>query len=77
MVCWPVGFTLGDASKDRIRNTIVGFDLGTEELIEVPQPNCADKSYLLDVGVLEGRLCVVCNYDQEKIDAWVMKEYGG
>ncbi|KAE8724386.1 hypothetical protein F3Y22_tig00010533pilonHSYRG00280 [Hibiscus syriacus] len=59
-----------------MRNTIVGFDLGTEEFIEVPQPNCADKSYLLDVGVLEGRLCAVCNYDQEKIDVWLMKEYG-
>ncbi|KAK9014497.1 hypothetical protein V6N11_005652 [Hibiscus sabdariffa] len=59
-----------------MKNMIVGFDLGTEEFIQVPQPDCADKNYLLDVGVLEGRLCAVCNYDQAKIDVWVMKEYG-
>lgn len=58
------------------RNRIVGFDLGNEEFIEVPQPECADKNYLLDVAALEGRLCAVCNYDQEKIDVWTMKEYG-
>lgn len=58
------------------RNRIVGFDLGNEEFIEVPQPECADKNYLLDVAALEGHLCAVCNYDQEKIDLWTMKEYG-
>ncbi|KAL4335579.1 hypothetical protein GQ457_07G027940 [Hibiscus cannabinus] len=57
-------------------NKIVGFDLGTEEFTEVPQPECADRGFLLDVGVLEGCLCAVCNYDQVNIDVWVMKEYG-
>ncbi|XP_022716210.1 F-box protein CPR30-like [Durio zibethinus] len=59
-----------------MRNRIVGFDLGTEEFVEVPQPECANKNYLLDVGVLEGCLCAVCNYDQVSVDVWVMKEYG-
>ena len=59
-----------------MRNKIVGFDLGTEEFVEVPQPDCADRNYLLDVGVLEGCLCAICNYDQVSVDVWVMKEYG-
>ncbi|XWS15483.1 hypothetical protein CRYUN_Cryun34aG0004400 [Craigia yunnanensis] len=58
-----------------MRNRIVGFDLGTEEFVEVPQPECADRNYLLDVGVLEGCLCAICNYDQVSVDVWVMKEY--
>ncbi|OMO64711.1 hypothetical protein COLO4_31897 [Corchorus olitorius] len=57
-------------------NRIVGFDLGAEEFVAVPQPECADRNYLLDVGVLEGRLCAICNYDQQTSDVWVMKEYG-
>ena len=59
-----------------MRNKIIGFDLGTEEFVEVPQPECADMNYLLDVGVLEGCLYAVCNYDQVSVDVWVMKEYG-
>ncbi|XVF28012.1 hypothetical protein REPUB_Repub14bG0159100 [Reevesia pubescens] len=60
-----------------LRNRIVGFDLGTEEFIEVPQPElCADRNYLLDVGVLEGCLCAICSYDQVSVDVWVLKEYG-
>ncbi|XVE87675.1 hypothetical protein DITRI_Ditri19aG0006800 [Diplodiscus trichospermus] len=59
-----------------MRNRIVGFDLGTEEFIEVPQPECANRNYLLDVGVLDGCLCAICNYDQSSADVWVMKEYG-
>ncbi|XVF87854.1 hypothetical protein PTKIN_Ptkin18bG0154300 [Pterospermum kingtungense] len=59
-----------------LRNRIVGFHLGTEEFVEVPQPECADRDYLLDVGVLEGCLCAICNFDQVTVDVWVMKEYG-
>ncbi|XVE51001.1 hypothetical protein DITRI_Ditri02bG0002400 [Diplodiscus trichospermus] len=59
-----------------MRNRIVGFDLGTEEFVEVPQPECANRNYMLDVGVLEGCLCAICNYDQVTADVWVMKEYG-
>lgn len=59
-----------------MRNWIVGFDLGTEVFVEVPQPDCPDRNYLLDVGVLEGCLCAICNYDQVSVDVWIMKEYG-
>ena len=59
-----------------MRNRIVGFDLGTEEFAEVLQPECADRNYMLDVGVLGGCLCAICNYDQVSVDVWVMKVYG-
>ncbi|EOY28895.1 hypothetical protein QUC31_013296 [Theobroma cacao] len=55
---------------------IVGFDLTTEKFVKVPQPECADRNYLLDVAALDGCLCAVCNYNQEFVDVWVMKEYG-
>ena len=59
-----------------MRNRIVGFDLGIEEFVEVPQPKCAYRNYLLDVGVLEGCMCAICNYDQVSVEVWVMKEFG-
>lgn len=58
------------------RNMIVGFDLGTEEFLEVQQPETNDQNFLLDLGVLEGCLCMICNYNQVNVDVWIMKEYG-
>ncbi|XP_044461900.1 F-box protein CPR1-like [Mangifera indica] len=61
-----------------IVNLIVGFDLVAEEFRVLPQPDYGEneKDFVLDVGVLEGLLCVICNYDQVKVDVWMMKEYG-
>ncbi|KDO46316.1 hypothetical protein CISIN_1g043216mg [Citrus sinensis] len=36
-----------------------------------------DKKTTLDMGLLEGCPCVVCNYDSVYFDVWMMKEYGG
>ncbi|GKV18742.1 hypothetical protein SLEP1_g29081 [Rubroshorea leprosula] len=58
------------------RNMIVGFDLGTEEFTEVPQPDNIDENFLLDVGVLDGCLCMICNYNQVNVEILVMKRYG-
>lgn len=49
----------------------------------MPQPYCidgneiGDKKTTLDMGLLEGCPCVVCNYDSVYFDVWMMKEYGG
>ncbi|GLU20566.1 hypothetical protein SLE2022_367570 [Rubroshorea leprosula] len=58
------------------RNMIVGFDLGTEEFTEVPLPDNIDQNFLLDVGVLDGCLCMICNYNQVNVEILVMKRYG-
>lgn len=55
---------------------IVAFDLGVEEFRVVPQPDNVDDYFEMDVGVLEGSLCMVCNYCNAHVDVWVMKEYG-
>ncbi|KAL5836419.1 hypothetical protein ACOSQ4_015916 [Xanthoceras sorbifolium] len=61
-----------------IADSLVGFDLGTEEFRVVPEPDYGDleQDFVLDVGALEGRLCVICNYARGIVDFWVMKEYG-
>lgn len=61
-----------------IGNLIVAFDLGLEEFRLLPQPNYGahEKDFVLDVGALEGHMCLMCNYDLVKVDVWMMKEYG-
>lgn len=61
-----------------IGNLIVAFDLGLEEFRLLPQPNygAREKDFVLDVGALEGHMCLMCNYDLVKVDVWMMKEYG-
>ncbi|CAL1352151.1 unnamed protein product [Linum trigynum] len=61
-----------------LKNYIVSFDFVAEKFDEVPQPEYENKdlSYQVDVGVLEGNLCVMCNYEHVCVDLWVMKEYG-
>ncbi|KAJ0082324.1 hypothetical protein Patl1_09779 [Pistacia atlantica] len=66
-----------------VPNLIVAFDLVKEEFRELSLPDYGDesdninKNFQLDVGVLEGSLCVVCYRDQVYADVWMMKEYGG
>lgn len=43
---------------------------------EIMQPEYENGSFTLTLGVLEGCLCVFCNYDQFRMDVWLMKEYG-
>ncbi|XP_059645948.1 F-box protein CPR1-like [Cornus florida] len=57
-------------------NLIAAFDLGVEEYRLVPQPDYLDKDFHMNVGVLGGCLYVMCNYVGERVDIWVMKEYG-
>jgi len=55
---------------------IVAFDLGSEECRVVPQPKYSTGEFHLNVGVLQGWLCVMSNYPYFRTDVWVMKEYG-
>ncbi|XP_071699982.1 F-box/kelch-repeat protein At3g23880-like [Rutidosis leptorrhynchoides] len=56
--------------------TIVSVGLGNESYGEVPQP-VHDEGYTnLTLGVLEEKLCVVCDYRGKCADVWVMKVYG-
>ncbi|KAB1206041.1 F-box protein CPR30 [Morella rubra] len=55
---------------------IVAFDLAVEEFRLVTLPDRVDDGFELDLGVFEGCLCMICNYDNAYVDVWVMKEYG-
>lgn len=61
-----------------IRDCVLGFDIRNDKFFELPQPNYESKgmSFQVDVGVLEGNLCVMCNYEYVCVDVWVMREYG-
>ncbi|XP_050213683.1 F-box protein CPR1 [Mercurialis annua] len=61
-----------------VKNSIIAFDVVSETFRQVSPSQCWDKksNCVVDVAALEGRLCAMCNYGQECIDLWVMKEYG-
>lgn len=55
---------------------IAAFDLTTEELCLLPQPDFANEMVLVNLCVLGGCLSMVCNYPKKHVDIWVMKSYG-
>ncbi|VVB17687.1 unnamed protein product [Arabis nemorensis] len=58
-------------------NTIVRFDLASEELGVVSFPRdlyCEDN---MDIGVLDGLLCLMCYEEFSHVDIWVLTEYKG
>uniref|UniRef100_A0A6N2K1P3 F-box domain-containing protein n=1 Tax=Salix viminalis TaxID=40686 RepID=A0A6N2K1P3_SALVM len=61
-----------------IRDCVLGFDIRDDKFFEIPQPNYESKgmNFQVDIGVLEGNLCVMCNYEHVCVDVWVMREYG-
>nr|TKR65663.1 hypothetical protein D5086_0000318970 [Populus alba] len=61
-----------------IRDCVLGFDIRDDKFFELPQPDYENKgmNFQVDVGVLEGNLCVMCNYEHVCVEVWVMKEYG-
>ncbi|KAL9398029.1 hypothetical protein Peur_006990 [Populus x canadensis] len=61
-----------------IRDCVLGFDIRDDKFFELPQSDYENKgmNFQVDVGVLEGNLCVMCNYEHVCVDVWVMKEYG-
>ncbi|GMI96157.1 hypothetical protein like AT3G23880 [Hibiscus trionum] len=57
-------------------DTIISLDLAQETCNEVPQPCYGDGASERSLGVLDGCLCVLCNFERLYADVWVMKEYG-
>ncbi|KAL6197844.1 hypothetical protein ACLB2K_027637 [Fragaria x ananassa] len=54
---------------------VAGFDLVKETFGEVPMPEM-DRKCQIDVGYLEGWLCIVAKYEDVGVDVWSMKQYG-
>ncbi|KAJ8759716.1 hypothetical protein K2173_009817 [Erythroxylum novogranatense] len=61
-----------------VKDSILAFDLGEEMFREVGRPDSVKKEPYsqVDVGALEGNLCLMCNNEGTHIDLWIMKEYG-
>ena len=56
--------------------SIVAFDLAQEMFEEAVQPDYGAVDYERVLGVLQGWLCVMCNYQGVRADVWVLKEFG-
>jgi F-box interacting protein len=54
---------------------VIGFDIAKETFGEVPMPEM-DRRCQIDVGFLEGCLCVIAKYEDVRVDVWTIKEYG-
>ncbi|KAL3636148.1 hypothetical protein CASFOL_020695 [Castilleja foliolosa] len=59
-----------------IKWNIVSLDLRTEGYGVVEQPDYGEGCFDSYLGVLDGCICVLCNYEKVRADVWVMKEYG-
>lgn len=68
---WEVGHC-GDSGSSEIMT----LDLSTETYGVMPLPNCGNGGTSWTLSVLGGCLVACCNYDLDRTDMWVMKEYG-
>lgn len=55
---------------------IVSFDLGSEVCGKVEQPSYLDRGFSPSLGVIEGCLCVMCDFPKTSVDVWILKKYG-
>ncbi|WZY80574.1 hypothetical protein YC2023_026958 [Brassica napus] len=58
-------------------NTIIRFDLASDNLgvLNFPQDlYCEDD---MDIGVLDGCLCLMCYSESSHVDVWILREYQG
>ncbi|XP_050229151.1 F-box/kelch-repeat protein At3g23880-like [Mercurialis annua] len=69
---WLVRYE-GDSEEMKV---VVSFDLAKETYKLVMQPDYVQLGHGRILGVLDGCLCVRCNYDDVRADFWVMKQYG-
>ncbi|XP_043718468.1 F-box protein At3g07870-like isoform X2 [Telopea speciosissima] len=62
----------------RMSELVISFDSAQEVFKELPQPNYGDKNqkFIKHVGVLGGCLSVFCHFSDERIEIWMMKDYG-
>ncbi|XP_059287255.1 F-box/kelch-repeat protein At3g06240-like [Lycium ferocissimum] len=67
------------ASKKPDYSSVIGaFVLSDEEFVEVPAPSSLDKDKFVfnKLVVLKGCLCMVDNVEGNRVDIWMMKDYG-
>ncbi|KAL5709438.1 hypothetical protein ACHQM5_020126 [Ranunculus cassubicifolius] len=63
--------------KKTVNKVIVAFDIEKNVFREVPSPTTVDQDFELNLGLLQGQLCVLRKYvGCPDIDIWVMKNYG-
>ncbi|KAF5749394.1 putative F-box and associated interaction domains-containing protein [Tripterygium wilfordii] len=55
---------------------IIAFGLGSDEFHMVPQPDYEYKICVMELSILGGCLCALCNDLASFVDVWLMKEYG-
>nr|GLL31800.1 F-box/kelch-repeat protein At3g23880-like [Ipomoea trifida] len=68
-------------SWTRRPHTIIYFKAESDEFKELPtleSHTYLERSFILGLGIIDGCLCMVCggNEAEEKLQVWVMKEYG-
>ncbi|KAL3587306.1 hypothetical protein D5086_014173 [Populus alba] len=69
-------WVVGENPESNVANIVVALDLGVEDYREVLQPEYKDKNFYIDLGVLRGCLCFLANFLGERVDVWMMKDYG-
>ncbi|XP_050229399.1 F-box protein CPR1-like [Mercurialis annua] len=62
----------------RKKRVILAYDVGTDELRELPQPDYSASDCYINISLLGTWLCLCANYGNQGLDfdVWVMKEYG-
>ncbi|OIT28093.1 PREDICTED: F-box/kelch-repeat protein At3g06240-like [Nicotiana attenuata] len=57
---------------------VVAFDLSYETFLEMPTPTTIDNNNVVcyDLVAVRGCLCMFTDTEENRIDAWMMKEYG-
>ncbi|GJS44544.1 F-box domain containing protein [Tanacetum coccineum] len=63
-------------SGSNIKYLIFAFVLHSQSFEFVPQPESINGCVAIDLGILGGRLCVVCCHEKFSVDVWVMMKYG-
>ncbi|GJX39550.1 F-box protein CPR30-like protein [Tanacetum coccineum] len=72
---------LGYIDEEMLQQTIIAFNLNTENFTEIPFPDCLVDYNILRIntlGVLAGKICLISliSHDDGDIEVWVMDEYG-
>ncbi|XP_009779429.1 F-box/kelch-repeat protein At3g23880-like [Nicotiana sylvestris] len=60
----------------RASSEIVTLDFAAQRYGQIALPSYEDGGVYWTLGVSRGRLVACCNYETNKADMWVMKEYG-
>nr|XP_018472555.1 PREDICTED: F-box protein At4g22390-like isoform X1 [Raphanus sativus] len=58
-------------------NRIIRFDLASDDLGVLSFPEDLHYEDYMDLGVLDGCLCLMCYSESIHVDVWILREYGG